>query len=179
MNLSTDGTPACVHLRDVVPGDHADLLRLNTSSVAMLSPLDEPALAALHRECDVARVAVDAVHVRGFVLALREGRAYASTNYRWFLERYPRFLYVDRVVVDAEQRGRGIAQRLYADVFAHAATHGIALVACEYDLEPFNPASARFHRAQGFVEVGRQRLAGGKQVSMQVADVTSAGVRSP
>ena len=178
MDLSTNGTRARVHLRDAVPGDHADLLRLNASSVAMLSPLDAPALAALRGECDVARVAVDAGHVRGFVLALREGRAYGSANYRCFLERYPRFLYVDRVVVEAEQRGRGIAQRLYADVFAHAAARGIPFVACEYDLEPFNPASARFHLAQGFVEVGRQRLAGGKQVSMQVADVASAGFQA-
>lgn len=171
MNPSNEDTPANVQLRDVAPADHAGLLRLNASSVAMLSPLDAPALAALIGECDVARVALHAAGVSGFVLALREGRRYASANYRWFLERYPRFLYVDRVVVDAAQRGRGIAQRLYADVFAHAAAHGLPFVACEYDLEPFNPASARFHLAQGFSEVGRQRLAGGKQVSMQVAHV--------
>jgi predicted GNAT superfamily acetyltransferase len=42
-------------------------------------------------------------------------------------------------------------------------------VACEYDVEPPNDASARFHARFGFGEVGRQRLAGGKQVSLQMA----------
>ncbi|MEZ5478989.1 MAG: hypothetical protein R3E95_16365 [Thiolinea sp.] len=42
-------------------------------------------------------------------------------------------------------------------------------MSCEYDLEPPNPASARFHAGFGFREVGRQTVAGGKkQVSLQV-----------
>lgn len=159
-----------IALRDIEPRDHAGVLALNTVNVAMLSPLDEQALAHLLAEADVARVALIDEHIAGFVIALREGRAYASPNYRWFDARYPRFLYVDRVVVDRGHRGRGVAQALYADVFAQARAAGVGIVACEYDIEPANPASARFHAAQGFREVGTQRLGAGKVVSLQVAD---------
>jgi predicted GNAT superfamily acetyltransferase len=49
-------------------------------------------------------------------------------------------------------------------------------VTCEYDIEPPNPASERFHRGFGFTEVGRQSVAGGKkQVSLQAAPVRPGG----
>lgn len=165
--------PPAVIARDFDAADHGGILRLNAASVEKLSPLDAPALDALLRLCDVARVAVQDGRVCAFALALREGRAYASPNYRWFVERYACLLYVDRIVVDAGHRGRGIAARLYADVFARAAARSVPWVACEYDIKPPNPASERFHATQGFREVGRQRLAGGKEVSMQLAGVAS------
>ncbi len=40
--------------------------------------------------------------------------SYDSVNYRWFAERYERFLYVDRVVVAAAQHGRGFGLAQYA-----------------------------------------------------------------
>lgn len=161
-------------LRDAEPRDLPDLLRLNASSVAQLSPLDDASIARLLAECALARVACVGDRVAGMVLALREGAAYDSPNYRWFADRHATFLYVDRVVVDATHRGRGVASRLYADVFVHARNAGVPLVACEYDLDPPNPASARFHAAQGFAEVGRQVLPGGKTVSLQHARVDDA-----
>lgn len=152
------------------------VLALNAAFVDMLSPLDAASLARLLDEADLARIAVADSVPAGFVIALREGRAYSSPNYRWFAARYPRFLYVDRVVADAAFRGRGVARALYANVFAQARRDGVPHVACEYDVEPPNPASARFHAAQGFREVGRQALARGKQVSMQLADVPTHAV---
>jgi predicted GNAT superfamily acetyltransferase len=62
-------------------------------------------------------------------------------------------------------------------VFEFAATHSVGLVTCEYDVEPPNPASERFHARFGFREVGRQRLDGGKLVSLQAAQVI--GCASP
>lgn len=147
------------------------VLALNEGWVEKLSPLDAGALDALLAEADLGRVALLGGRLAGFVIVLREHRRYASPNYRWFAARFARFLYVDRVVVDAPFRGRGIAQALYAQVFDHARAAGVGTVACEYDVEPANPASARFHAAQGFREVGRQRLEGGKAVSLQIAEV--------
>lgn len=158
-------------LRDLAPADHPRVLALNAASVEKLSPLDPESLAALLADAAVARIAVRNDEIAGFLIALREGRGYGSPNYRWFGSRYPRFLYVDRIVVDAAHRGHGIAQALYAEVFARARHERVDHVACEYDLEPANPASARFHAAQGFREVGRQALAAGKVVSLQIADV--------
>jgi predicted GNAT superfamily acetyltransferase len=158
-----------MHLRDYHPDDADAVLALNAASVAMLSPLDALQLRALAKQAAHHRVAVRDEAVVGFLLALREGSSYASPNYRWFAARYPRFLYIDRVVVDAGSRGGGIGAALYADLFAFARAAGIDTVACEYDLEPPNPESARFHARFGFAQVGHQRLAGGKQVSLQLA----------
>ncbi|MGH8029959.1 MAG: GNAT family N-acetyltransferase [Arenimonas sp.] len=158
-----------MHLRDYRPADADAVLALNAGSVAVLSPLDPVRLNALAVQAALFRVVIVDDALVGFLLALREGSAYDSPNYRWFAARYPRFLYIDRVVVGTQARGRGIGAALYADVFAFARAAGLDTVACEYDVLPPNEASARFHARFGFAEVGRQRLAGGKQVSLQVA----------
>jgi predicted GNAT superfamily acetyltransferase len=158
-----------MNLRDYRPDDADAVLALNAASVAVLNPLDAVRLRALAAQAAHLRIAERDGATVGFLLALREGSAYDSPNYRWFVARYPRFLYIDRVVVGADQRGLGVGAALYADLFAFARAAGLDTVACEYDIEPPNDASARFHARFGFGEVGRQRLAGGKQVSLQVA----------
>ncbi|WP_238382867.1 GNAT family N-acetyltransferase [Cognatilysobacter segetis] len=162
-------------LRDATPADAPALLALNEASVAVLSPMDAPRLAALQRNAALCRVVEDAGRVRAFVLAFREHADYDSPNYRWFDQRYPRFIYVDRVVVEAAYRGRGLGRRLYANVFALARREQVPLVACEFDVEPPNAASERFHARMGFREAGVQRLGeSGKRVSLQVARVDEA-----
>ena len=72
--------------------------------------------------------------------------------------------------------GRGLGRALYDAVFVQASRSQLPWVTCEYDIEPPNPASERFHRGFGFTEVGRQSVAGGrKQVSLQAALVRSGG----
>jgi predicted GNAT superfamily acetyltransferase len=158
-----------MNLRDFRPEDADAVLALNAGSVAVLSPLDALRLRALAAQAALFRVAVDDGAVVAFLLALREGSAYESPNYRWFAARYPRFLYIDRVVVAPAARGGGLGAALYADLFAFARAAGLDTVACEFDIEPPNEASRRFHARFGFAEVGHQRLAGGKRVSLQVA----------
>lgn len=163
-----------MRLREATPDDYPELLALNAASVAALSPLDGSRLAHLHDESELCLVLETDAIVRAFVLAMREGASYDSENYRWFDRRYPAFLYVDRVVVAAPYRGAGLGQRLYSAVFERARRDAIGLVTCEFDLDPPNPASARFHARQGFREVGRQHLAAGKVVSLQAATVDTA-----
>ena len=155
-------------IRAAAPADFPAILALNAESVHFLSPLDAPRLQHLHAQAAYHRVVeIDGV-VAAFLLALREGADYASPNYRWFAQRYREFLYIDRIVVSTMQQGQGLGALLYEDLFAFARTSGVTRVTCEFDLEPPNPASARFHARFGFREVGTQRLAGGrKQVSLQ------------
>jgi len=161
--------------RTATINDFEAVLALNRESERFLSPLTRGRLELLHAEADLHQVIEVDGAVVAFVLALREGSGYDSVNYRWFVDRYERFLYVDRVVVAAAQHGRGLGRMLYDAVFAHARTTGVPRITCEYDLDPPNPASARFHDVFGFREVGRQRVAGGsKQVSLQAADVRPA-----
>lgn len=162
-------------LRAFTATDSSAVLALNHESVQFLSPLTSESLDALNQQADLHQVLDVDGTVAAFVLALREGTRYDSVNYQWFAKRYARFLYVDRVVVSTTQQGRGLGRVLYDSVFAHAKATGAPVVACEYDIDPPNPASERFHRAFGFTEVGRQPVAGGKKwVSLQIAQVGGA-----
>ena len=111
-------------------------------------------------------------HVVAFLLALREGAAYDSVNYRWFSARYARFLYIDRVVVSQQLQASGAGSALYRNAFAHAAATEVPWLTCEFDVEPPNPVSERFHAKFAFREVGRQTVQNGKKVvSLQAAPV--------
>jgi predicted GNAT superfamily acetyltransferase len=89
-----------------------------------------------------------------FLLAFDQDADYDSPNFLWFRSRYPRFVYVDRIVVAASARGRGCARGLYRDLFEHAARAGHQRVVCEVNISPPNPASDAFHATLGFAEVG-------------------------
>lgn len=161
-------------LRDATPADFTAILALNETFVALLSPLDGERLARLHAQAALHRVIEQDGRIAAFLLAFREGADYDSPNYRWFAQRHARFLYVDRIVVAADTQARGAGSRLYRDVYALALRDGVPLITCEFDIEPPNPVSERFHARLGFREVGRQHLGGGsKTVSLQVLDVAA------
>lgn len=158
-------------LRDAVESDFVAILGLNEAQVQQTSPMDLDRLHLLVRMGSYCKVAIVDGQVAAFLIALREGAPYQNDNYRWFAARFPVFLYVDRVVVDARFPGRGIGSQLYDDLFAFARAAGIRTLACEYNIIPPNPASRRFHDKFGFREIGTQLIAGdSKQVSLQVAE---------
>lgn len=163
---------AHVMLRDATEADFPAILALNEAHVEVLSPLDATLLARLHAEAASHRVVEEAGKVVAFLLAFREGAGYQSPNYRWFCEHYAKFLYVDRVVVAAH--GGGIGTQLYRDAYALARREGVPFLTCEYDIDPPNPVSERFHARLGFREVGQAELGGRKTVSRQLLDVAQA-----
>lgn len=155
-------------IRECVESDFDALLRLNAESEHFLSPLSLPRLQFLHGQAWYRRVICLDEAVRGFLLAFREGADYDSPNYRWFAARYLEFLYIDRIVIGSAARGQGLAAQLYEDLFTRAREQGITRITCEFDVDPPNEASRRFHERFGFREVGSQRVAGGKKaVSLQ------------
>jgi predicted GNAT superfamily acetyltransferase len=159
-------------LRDAQPDDFDAILALNASEETQTSPLDPARLVLLDGISSHHRVAVADGQVAGFLLAMRSGATYANDNFRWFSARYPRFLYVDRIVVSAAFSGRGIGSALYDDLIASARSHADTHVVCEYNLQPPNPASARFHMKYGFTEAGvLSHPDTGKRVSMQALPV--------
>jgi len=155
-------------LRDAVAADADRILTLNTAEVEQTSAMDRARLDELAALAYRFTVAEADGRVLAFLLAMDHAAAYDNDNFRWFAARYPRFAYVDRIVVDAAAAGMGIGGRLYRDLLAHARERGLERVVCEYNLEPPNPASQAFHDRFGFVEVGQQHVAGGtKLVSLQ------------
>jgi predicted GNAT superfamily acetyltransferase len=137
------------------------LLALNNAHAEELSLLDAARMGRLVGEAFMAARLGEA---DALLMAFDQDADYDSPNFIWFRDRYERFVYVDRVVVDPAQRGRGLARRLYEALFARAAAGGHTLVVCEVNAEPPNPASDAFHAALGFAEVGQATLGGGKVV---------------
>ena len=163
-----------ITIRDVREHELDSILALNNAAGSTILPLDAAGVRKFHDEAAYFRVAEAEDHLAGFLIGLRENADYGSDNFLWFREHYPQFLYIDRIVVDAHQHGRGLAVRLYDDLLEFAKASGIAQLTCEFDLDPPNPASAQFHARYGFREVGRQWLGGGKkQVSLQTREVTT------
>jgi predicted GNAT superfamily acetyltransferase len=146
--------------QDLAGADGAALLALNNAHAVELSWLEPERLAHLVAEAFVARrVGV----ADALLLTFDQAADYDSPNFVWFRERYPAFVYVDRVVVADGARGRGLARRLYDDLFAAAKAAGHERIVCEVNADPPNPASDRFHAALGFVPVGTAAIHDGKK----------------
>ena len=166
--MTDGGAPPARAIRDARDHDRAAVLALNDEWEHVTSPLSHADLARLAEQAALFRVAEVRGEVTAFLLAFGPGVEYGSVNYRWFSERYRRFLYIDRVAVGSASQRAGLGEALYADAIAHAREHAVPFVVCEVDIEPVNAASVAFHDKLGFVEVGTQAVAGGaKVVSMR------------
>ncbi len=138
--------------------DLAHLLALNNAHATELSWLEPARLAQLIDRAFFVHALGDA---EAFLLAFDQAADYDSPNFLWFRDRYPRFVYVDRIVVAPAARGRGHARRLYDALFEAARHAGHERIVCEVNTEPPNPASDAFHAALGFVEIGAAAIHGG------------------
>lgn len=146
------------------------LLALNNAHAVELSWLEAPRLAHLAGEAFLAERIGQA---DALLLAFDQDADYDSPNFLWFRERFPRFVYVDRIVVAAQARGRGHARRLYRLLFERARAAGHERVVCEVNSNPPNPASDAFHADLGFAVVGTGKILGGqKTVTYLARDLT-------
>lgn len=143
--------------------DYAAILELNEAAVPAVNSIPESKLADLHRQATyLGAVRDDHGTIAGFLLALPETAEYESLNFNWFRRTYPQFVYIDRIVVDERYRRAGIGAMLYRDLARHLPA-GCALLTCEVNLRPPNPASLAFHQRLGFEAVGEQDTEGGSK----------------
>ena len=156
-------SPASMTLADVT-GPRSlmkALLTLNNAHSVELGWLDEVRLRHIVTQ---AFLAARIGWVDALVLALDQDAIYDSPNFLWFRARYQRFVYVDRIVVAPEARGRGLARRLYGEVFEQAAQAGHDHVFCEVNSHPPNPKSDALHISLGFTQVGAGSTHGGAKI---------------
>ncbi len=158
-------------IRNACIGDFGQIVELNDSAVEQTSSMSLERLRELVLLSGCHKVAEMDGHVAAFLLAMRNDAPYANDNFGWFAARLSNFIYVDRIVVGATYARLGVGSLLYQDLFGVARSQGIRMVTCEYNIQPPNPASQRFHEKFGFRELGQQWVAAGaKLVSLQAAE---------
>jgi predicted GNAT superfamily acetyltransferase len=149
-----------VAIRPMRVDDLERILELNQSAVEGVASVDLATLHAIFELADDALVALDDDgQISGFVITVAKDQPYWSPNYAWFAANVDGpYVYLDRIVVRADQRRTGIASALYARVEAHGA------VALEVYAE--NDVSLAFHGSRGFVSVGTYEHSGHVNVMM-------------
>ncbi len=160
-------------IRDVREQDLDAVLALNNAAGRSILALNADQLRYFHEHAEYFRVAEVDGHLAGFLIALREGAAYDSLNYRWFAEHYPKFLYIDRIVIANAYHRHGLGRVFYCDVHSYAEVR-VPLLACEVFLEPRDDVVLLFHGTYGFQEVGQQQMGvDGPKVSLLARDLPS------
>ena len=146
-----------ITIRDVREQELDSVLALNNAAGTTILPLDMARLTALGEQAAYFRIALVDGNIAGFLIALREDADYGSPNFTWFQKNYPKFLYIDRIVIARPYRGLGLGRIFYSDVTSYAEVR-VPLLACEVFLEPRDDVSVLFHGTYGFQEVGQQMM---------------------
>ncbi len=166
--------PNDISIRDYRPEDMPWAFALNNEAVPAVNSHSHDTWADLVQLCHIVRVAETPSGPAGFMVLITPGAAYGSLNYQWFSAKYPSFLYVDRIVVDARFRGHGVGRALYEDGFEHSRAISAPVFTCEVNEEPPNPESMAFHHRLGFEAVGRQATDGGTKRVVLMARLIDA-----
>ena len=146
-------------IRDVHEHDLDAVLAVNNGAGEGILPMSKAQLRHFFDIADYFRVADVDGRLAGFLIALREDAEHDSPNFLWFRERFPRFLYVDRIVIARNNRRHGLGRVFYSDVQSYAEVR-VPQLTCEVFLEPRDDATLLFHGSYGFHEVGQQRMPG-------------------
>ncbi len=133
----------------------AILAEINNAAVPDVNELTLARAGWLVENAAFARLARLDGRLAGVIVALDETSGYDSDYFRWFTAHYRNFLYVDRVIVAAWARGRGVAALFYRHLEELAEARDQA-IASEVYSEPPNVPSLNFHRKMGYAEVGQQ-----------------------
>ncbi len=160
-------------IRDVREHELDSVLALNNAAGAGILPIDADRLRFFWRHAAYFRVAETDGHLAGFLIALTPEADYDSPNFLWFRERYPEFVYIDRIVIAGAHRGAGLGRIFYADVQSFAEVRS-PLLACEVFVTSGRNPALLFHGSFGFHEVGQQTVPSvGERVSLLVKNLCS------
>ena len=146
LHTFSDGTYNEAQLQSIY-----DLNQANTPEVGSLKSTNH--LKKLIELSAYNLLVLDDDEIVGFIICMREGSVYRSENYKFFVQKLKKFLYVDRVAIDEQYRRAGLGQAIYENIFIHAAKNDLP-IALEVNTQPVNQPSLNFHEKMGFDKVG-------------------------
>ena len=150
LHTFSDGTYNEAQLQSIY-----DLNQANTPEVGSLKSIDH--LKKLIELSAYNLLVLDDDEIVGFIICMREGSVYRSENYKFFVQKLKKFLYVDRVAIDEQYRRAGLGQAIYENIFIHAAKNDLP-IAFEVNTQPVNQPSLNFHEKMGFDKVGAKNF---------------------
>ena len=160
-------------IRDVREHELDLVLALNNAAGPGILPMDAAKLHFFWENADYFRVAEKDGLLAGFLVAVSQDAPHDSPNFLWFRERYPQFLYIDRIVIASTRRGAGVGRVFYGDVQSFAEVR-VPRIAAEVFLESSSHPALLFHGSFGFREVGQHLMAGpGLRAAMLVKELCS------
>ena len=136
-------------------------------------PLDEFKL--LVQNSDYNCCIVENKTVVGFVICFQDNKTSSSflteQNHKNFIEiqrQMNNFLYIDRIAVHENHRGKNIGKEIYQHVEKFAIVNNIELLTAEINLLPKkNEVSFNFHEKNGFREFSTKKYSDDYEVSFQ------------
>jgi predicted GNAT superfamily acetyltransferase len=159
-----------VKLRPMTSADDAAVLALNAAAEGLVEPLGPDRLDWLRLIAAHAVVVDLDGRPAGFVLTFTPGSAYDGLEFGWFAQTYAdRFLFIERIVVDAEHRRQGLATSVYGAI--ERAAKPFDRVVTRIISDPPNVAGLAFHNNRGYFEVAKQRLANGTTTALFSKDL--------
>ena len=160
-------------IRDVREHELDSVLALNNAAGPGILPMDAGRLRTFWENADYFRVAEKDGHLAGFLVALGQDAAHDSPNFLWFRDKFPEFLYIDRIVIASSRRGAGAGRVFYGDVQSFAEVR-VPRLCAEVFLEGANHPALLFHGSFGFREVGQHVMPGpGLRAAMLVKELCS------
>ena len=150
LHTFSDGTYNEAQLQSIY-----DLNQANTPEVGSLKSINH--LKKLIELSAYNLLVLDDDEIVGFIICMREGSVYRSENYKFFVQKLKKFLYVDRVAIDEQYRRVGLGQAIYENIFIHAAKNDLP-IALEVNTQPVNQPSLNFHEKMGFDKVGTKNF---------------------
>jgi predicted GNAT superfamily acetyltransferase len=105
--------------------------------------------------------------ILGFAMVTDWNARYDSLLHRWFIERFPEFYYIDRIVIERDHRRMGLGSRLYNTLIADTRSYPLM---CEVAIEPENTESLKFHEKFGFETIGEYACYGKTFKMPQITD---------
>lgn len=163
-----------IRLRDATGNDLDAILDLNRMAGVSVAAIDRSALTGCFASAAYFRVAEIDGGLAAFLIGTDQAGCDGNAGFRWFQQRHPAFLYIDRIVVAEPFRGHGLGRVLYTDLISFAEVR-VPVLGCQVSLEPRDQASLLFHASLGFQEVAQLAGPDGRRLGVMERALCSFG----